>query len=356
MIKRTLFLAMLTTLITACSSQQSNWPVNPEREVASFGSREGTYLTKEIRNEDGQIGVLREFELLRNYAGKNLKGIVVEAYPYSNYNRRTRVDIIANNQPIESHDVQVRQGRQHLYTDIDLELRDELRQLSVQYNPREVSIRSITVLINDDRPWDNMPGPGPVPGPGGMDTYKQDFPRISRARGGANYDVMIPQHIDARFVLLEAVNAPVAIYNLMTRSQQVQLPGGFGSRLYPGQPIQIALPQGGWERIDSLRITAEGMQSDLVGLRVTVSNRPIMGGNPGPIPGPGPGPGPFPQPVPPRVVTESCSVTRYDPAGFVVQTHNATATGPVHTDVRGQACDRAMMDCRRNLKGRQSCR
>jgi hypothetical protein len=59
---------------------------------------------------------------------------------------------------------------------------------------------------------------------------------------------------------------------------------------------------------------------------------------------------------PPREKTESCQVSRFDPAGFFIQSYFATATGPVHSDVKGEACQRAYQSCSFELRGRQTCR
>jgi len=65
----------------------------------------------------------------------------------------------------------------------------------------------------------------------------------------------------------------------------------------------------------------------------------------------------YPTPVPPpnRNRTETCQFNRYDPAGFLIQTYVRHATGPIHIDVKGEACRHAQYDCQRDLKGRQYC-
>lgn len=71
----------------------------------------------------------------------------------------------------------------------------------------------------------------------------------------------------------------------------------------------------------------------------------------------GNGGGGYPNPPrPPRETTESCTANRYDPAGFFIQSYNASHTGPVGTDVRGQACRKAIDYCSREIRGRQTCR
>jgi hypothetical protein len=68
-----------------------------------------------------------------------------------------------------------------------------------------------------------------------------------------------------------------------------------------------------------------------------------------------PNPNPGPNPRPPRTKTEQCEARRFDPAGMFIQSYLAWATGPIHTDVRREACERAMSECHRDLKGRQFC-
>jgi hypothetical protein len=58
---------------------------------------------------------------------------------------------------------------------------------------------------------------------------------------------------------------------------------------------------------------------------------------------------------PNRTKTENCTVNRLDPAGMFIQSYFATATGPIFSDVKGQACNRAMNDCSYQLRGRQFC-
>lgn len=58
---------------------------------------------------------------------------------------------------------------------------------------------------------------------------------------------------------------------------------------------------------------------------------------------------------PSRTKTEQCTVRRLDPAGMFIQNYIATATGPIHSDVKGEACRIAINDCSRDLRGRQTC-
>jgi len=67
-------------------------------------------------------------------------------------------------------------------------------------------------------------------------------------------------------------------------------------------------------------------------------------------------PNPYPQPRPPRNVTETCRASRFDPAGYYVQSYIQTHTGPEHTDVKGEACRKAYSQCTYEIRGRQTCR
>lgn len=58
---------------------------------------------------------------------------------------------------------------------------------------------------------------------------------------------------------------------------------------------------------------------------------------------------------PTRTRTEQCTVNRLDPAGMFVQRYFGTATGPINSDVKGEACRFALSDCSRDLRGRQTC-
>ena len=70
----------------------------------------------------------------------------------------------------------------------------------------------------------------------------------------------------------------------------------------------------------------------------------------------GGGGNPYPQPRPPRYVTETCRASRFDPAGYFVQSYLQTHTGPEYTDVKGQACSKAYGQCQNDIRGRQVCR
>lgn len=62
-----------------------------------------------------------------------------------------------------------------------------------------------------------------------------------------------------------------------------------------------------------------------------------------------------PGPRPPRMVTESCTATRFDPQGIRIENYFASHTGPYNTDVRGEACRMAMNYCYQEIRGRQYC-
>jgi len=64
---------------------------------------------------------------------------------------------------------------------------------------------------------------------------------------------------------------------------------------------------------------------------------------------------PGPAPRPPRVITENCTATRFDPQGIAIENYFASHTGPVNTDVKGEACRMALNYCSQELRGRQFC-
>jgi hypothetical protein len=61
-------------------------------------------------------------------------------------------------------------------------------------------------------------------------------------------------------------------------------------------------------------------------------------------------------PLPGRIKTEQCTVNRLDPAGMFIQSYSASATGPINSDVKSQACRMAMNYCVPQLRGMQTCR
>ncbi len=61
-------------------------------------------------------------------------------------------------------------------------------------------------------------------------------------------------------------------------------------------------------------------------------------------------------PRPPRQTTEQCSAGRFDPAGYYIESYLASHTGPVGSDVKGEACRKALNLCSYEIRGRQTCR
>jgi hypothetical protein len=59
---------------------------------------------------------------------------------------------------------------------------------------------------------------------------------------------------------------------------------------------------------------------------------------------------------PGRLVTEYCQAERFDPAGHFIESYTGSHTGPVGTDVRGEACREAHQKCSMYLRGAQYCR
>lgn len=57
----------------------------------------------------------------------------------------------------------------------------------------------------------------------------------------------------------------------------------------------------------------------------------------------------------PRTKTEQCTANRLDPAGMYIQSYYASASGPINSDVLADACRRAMNNCSREIRGRQTC-
>jgi len=272
---------MLMTLIAACSHSG-----NPTRDVASHwnrrsvdGAEDGVYLTKKINDRRGEIGVLREFGLMRDYDGDNLKGLLIEVQPNGGMERRAQIDVILNGRTLNTHNIMLRRGHQHLYTDINQIINDDIRQLQLRYNPIDVEVQEITVLVNEDeRNGGNNDG-----------AFTQIFSNVDRRRGGGYYTMTIPRDIDARYLSLEAMNYSVTVHDLTVDGVPVIVPN---RSLFPGSPVEIMLPSSA--KYD-IRIRAEGNTHDSVGLKATVSEQPTQR-RPDPIPGPNfPGPN-FPGP------------------------------------------------------------
>lgn len=58
---------------------------------------------------------------------------------------------------------------------------------------------------------------------------------------------------------------------------------------------------------------------------------------------------------PERRKTETCTADRRDPAGMFIQSYSTTSTGPIFSDVKGEACRNAINECMSDLRGRQTC-
>ncbi|MBY0413300.1 MAG: hypothetical protein K2Q18_04010 [Bdellovibrionales bacterium] len=160
MLKRKVWPLLLAFVITSCAT---NAPMG--RGIASWrDSSDGSYYSKDIRNDDGQIDVLREFDLMQSDRGRNFKGLIIEVMPINSFDRMTMLQVNVNGRPVENFNVKIRLGRQHFFAEVNQEIGEGVRDVKVVYNRFEVSVKSITTMINDDRRPD--PGPGPVnPGP-----------------------------------------------------------------------------------------------------------------------------------------------------------------------------------------------
>ena len=67
--------------------------------------------------------------------------------------------------------------------------------------------------------------------------------------------------------------------------------------------------------------------------------------------------GNYPQPPrPPQQTTEQCRASRFDPAGYYIESYFATVTGPWNTNVKEEACREAYEQCTYDIRGRQTCR
>lgn len=189
MSKKMLLLLGALSLSFSCTNMNHK----PDRSVAddrrnrSFGYEMGDYDVEVIRNNSGLINVAQTFSDYRNRQGRNLKGILIEARSNSAYDQRPgrpgrpgnrfdpRITILLQSAPIQSFTLDGGR-REFFYADLDREIDVNMRQLFIQYDPNLVTVTQITILTNDDRPWENQPGPfppgpaplppGPVPGPG----------------------------------------------------------------------------------------------------------------------------------------------------------------------------------------------
>lgn len=270
----------ILAIVSSCSSTGGNrniasrWGMN-----ATEGAETGVYVSKDIRDRSGSVGVLRELDLTRDYSGDNLKGLWIEVFANGGVEKRTQIDIVLNNQTIESHAIMLRRGRQHLWTDINREVRDDIRQLQVRYNPMDVSVQSMTVLVSEIDRGGNDSGDA---------TYSQIFERVDRRSGGREYTLIVPRHVEAQYLNLEAKNYPVKIHEIIVDGLSIEAPL---RPLSPNNPVEIRLPKNN-DRILDIRFRAEGYSGDNATLKVSVSKRPLL--NPVPDPRPFPIPGPRP--------------------------------------------------------------
>lgn len=61
-------------------------------------------------------------------------------------------------------------------------------------------------------------------------------------------------------------------------------------------------------------------------------------------------------PRPPREVTETCRASRFDPAGYFIESYLQSHRGPINSNVKGEACRKAYTQCTYEIRGRQTCR
>jgi hypothetical protein len=174
---------MSTILISCATVEEARIEFPGSRSLASdrfrrrpiVGGEDGVYVAKRIVNNNGVVEVLREFGAMREYDGDRLRAIIVEASPLGappgppgrpgRYNSRgARVNIVMNNQTIAAHEVDARGRSEYLYTAVNRDIGDEVRMLQVHYDPREVAIREVILLVDV---MDNARPPGPGPRPPG---------------------------------------------------------------------------------------------------------------------------------------------------------------------------------------------
>ena len=71
--------------------------------------------------------------------------------------------ITLDRMPVERFQLANTPRRQFLYVDLNRELGDRFGLLNIQFDPRSVMVTKLTVLTNDERPWDVRPPLPPVP-------------------------------------------------------------------------------------------------------------------------------------------------------------------------------------------------
>ena len=176
----------LLALSTACSSFNNK---SSSRYVADDGRFDrgerhdgfdiGDYTSQRINNFSGFIDVSAEFSSFRGLGGRNFKGLLIEARrmdigdPRDMRDPRDMMDPRNMRDPraLESSDIvmtldqmptqrfqMVETSRmQYFYVDLNREFRDNFGALNIQYNPSNTLITKLTVLTNDERPWDVRP-------------------------------------------------------------------------------------------------------------------------------------------------------------------------------------------------------
>lgn len=184
----------LFVLATSCSSF-----TNTSRDVADDrrdrrerrdGFDIGDYTSQRINNDRGFIDVSEEFSRFRGLGGKNFKGLLVEAVrrddrrdgpgpgrddrrdgpgwpggpggPGRDDRRDSDLVVTLDRDTLGRFRVEDTRERQFFYVDLNREVGDKFSGLNIQFNPRNSRVVNLTVLTNDERPWDR-PLPPPMP-------------------------------------------------------------------------------------------------------------------------------------------------------------------------------------------------
>lgn len=185
MMKKNFLLMGLLVLSASCSSWDYK---SASRNVADERGRDrdrgerregfeiGDYTSQRINNNSGFIDVSDEFSRFRGLLGKNFKGLLIEAVKRDDRpgpggpggpgrdDRRDRfvseIIVTLDQRPVERFLLADTRDRQVFYVDLNRELGDKFGKLNIQFNPRNADVRNLTVLTNDERPWDqNFPRP-----------------------------------------------------------------------------------------------------------------------------------------------------------------------------------------------------
>jgi len=154
-----------------------------DRRHGREGFEFGEYTSQEIRDNTGFIDVSMEFSRFRGLEGKNFKGLLIEAQsidmrgtnvPFPRDPREMRdprnprdirdpriqrpeerdIYLTLDQRPVDRFQVQDSYGRQFFYADFNREVGDKFGLLNIRYNPRNTIIKQLTVLTNDNRPWE----------------------------------------------------------------------------------------------------------------------------------------------------------------------------------------------------------